>query len=81
MVHGDWDVAGGVQRLGRHGVVMWYVVGIAVGSARRLGHGGWCMAFETSRGCDVAHRWRRGRRCTAFGTWWVVYPDWDVAGL
>jgi len=89
-VHGDWDVAGdvrrlgsrgmvtwhvvgvvvgGARRLGRGGVVMWHVRGIAVGGARRLGRGGWCPAIGTSRGGDVAHRWRR-RRC-----WLAVSGD------
>jgi len=68
VVHGDWDVAGGVWRLGRHGVVMWHVVGVAVGGAQRLGRGGVVMWHVRGIAVGSARRLGCGGWCTAFGT-------------
>ena len=65
---GDWDVAGGVRRLGRHGVVMWHVRWIVVGGARRLGRGGVVTWHVVGVAVGSARRLGRGGWCTAFGT-------------
>jgi len=61
-------------------VVMWHVQGIVVGGARRLGRGGWCTTIGRSQGGDVARTRDHCGRCTAIGTWRVMYGVWEVAG-